>query len=123
MRLIPARPSGRAAAFVQRAGGGPEARATFFLQVQEEVAPQEEAAGAEEAVRPGDLLAVCSATDAEAGDLVVWRRGRRRALARVEGGAGEELRLLAVRGFPPPASGAALEGVVVGCLRRAAGAS
>lgn len=110
------RPTGRAAEFVAGAAG------TFFV-VLRGVPP-----AAEDGLCDGDVLEICSETDAEPGDLVVWWAGSAEtlALARV----GDDLALHPVAGFPAPLQNGercrrggrpALRGVVVGRLRRQEG--
>jgi len=112
-------PDGKAAQFV--ASAAPSSKRTFFLQLRGSVTEDEEQLQADE------LFAICSDTDPEPGDLVVWWTGSVATLALAKMGA--DLRLHAVGGFPAPelqlgngvareVKGAALRGVVVGRLRR-----
>lgn len=111
-------PDGKAAQFVSSAG---QSAGSFFLQLCGEVQRDEEQ------LQSGELFAVCTATDAEPGDLVVWWTGSNASLALAK--MSEDLRLYPVGGFPAPevqlgngmareVHGAALRGVVVGRLRR-----
>lgn len=120
-------PDGKAAQFVSAKSepktnaAAPKNGRTFFLQLCGEVVQDDEQ------LQNGELLAICTDTDAEPGDLVVWWTGTNATLALAK--MNDDLSLHAVGGFPSPelqlgngvareVRGAALRGVVVGRLRR-----
>jgi hypothetical protein len=118
-------PLGKAAQFV--AAESSESAATFFLELCGEVPDDCEH------LQAGECFAICSQSDAEPDDLVVWWTGSTTSLALAR--VGLDLRLHAIGGFPAPhlppngrgeargLHGACIRGVVVGRLRQIRSAS
>jgi len=118
-------PKGKAAQFVAAESG--DSAATFFLQLCGEVLDDGEG------LQVGECFAICTQSDAEPEDLVVWWTGSEASLALAR--VGSDLHLHAIGGFPAPhlapnrrgetrgLHGASIRGVVVGRLRQMRSAS
>jgi hypothetical protein len=118
-------PAGKAAQFVAAESG--EAAGTFFLELCGEVLDDGQH------LQVGECFAICTQSDAEPDDLVVWWTGSAASLALAR--VGFDLQLHSIGGFPAPhlppndrgeargLHGACIRGVVVGRLRQMRSAS